>query len=326
MPESEWVSAHIFRHQDPDPLLAGPIAGLLAQLTECGAIDSYFFLRYWEGGPHVRLRMRVARPGAEATIRRLTVSACADFMAANPGEPQLSDSEYAALAPTLAAAERMTDFDRRLRTADSIDFIEYRPDHRRFGSGEALAHAEQHLAEASALALAMIGIGRSPSQRAGDAFAMLVANRLLRTRAEDEVAADARRIAADWGGELILNTAAFEDHYAATRDGLVSIVESVRTATERAGASRPWERWLRSADRLRSALVALDRQGRLDADWSALTGASTLAALDPAGPELVLEHCAHLMCNRLGIAPSQEMHLRALVARATADSVASRSR
>jgi hypothetical protein len=326
VPESKWVSAHIFRHHDPDPLLAGPISGLLTQLTACGAISGYFFLRYWEGGPHVRLRMRVARPGAEETIRRLTVSACADFMASQPVEPQLSDAEYAALAPALAAAEKLTHFDRRLRPAGSIEFIEYRPDQRRFGTGESLARAEQHLTEASALALAMIGIGRSPSQRAGDVFAMLVANRLLRTSSEDEVAADARRIAATWGGEFILGTAGFENHYAAARDGLVSVIEEIRAAIGREGPNRPWERWLESAARLRAALVTLDQQGGLDTDWPALTSAPTLAALHPAGPELILEHCAHLMCNRLGIQPSQEMHLRAMVARATADSVASRSR
>ena len=57
---STWISAHIFHAGDLDALITRVAGPLVSDLNP----EGFFFLRYWEGGPHLRLRMRVSDPGA----------------------------------------------------------------------------------------------------------------------------------------------------------------------------------------------------------------------------------------------------------------------
>ncbi|WP_437305923.1 thiopeptide-type bacteriocin biosynthesis protein [Sorangium sp. So ce388] len=65
-----WIYRKLFHNPDPegagtDALLLGLVDPLVSELEESGAIDRFFFLRYAEGGNHLRLRVRVA-PGRDA--------------------------------------------------------------------------------------------------------------------------------------------------------------------------------------------------------------------------------------------------------------------
>jgi len=68
-----WVYRQLFHDPQPDgsgtdALLTRLVAPAVEDLTGCGAIDRFFFLRYAEDGPHVRLRLRVSEGADPAAV------------------------------------------------------------------------------------------------------------------------------------------------------------------------------------------------------------------------------------------------------------------
>ena len=54
---SDWISLHIHRRGGMDHLLMGGVSPLIEHLRREGVLARWFFLRYWDGGPHLRLRL-----------------------------------------------------------------------------------------------------------------------------------------------------------------------------------------------------------------------------------------------------------------------------
>ncbi|WP_345708794.1 hypothetical protein [Kitasatospora paranensis] len=77
--------------------------------------------------------------------------------------------------------------------------------------------------------------------------------------------------------------------------------------------------WLTTVRDLNDTLVELELLGRLDAYPSFEAPADVLEHINHLVPQLIVERCAHLMCNRLGITLAQESHLRLLVTRTAFD-------
>jgi thiopeptide-type bacteriocin biosynthesis protein len=58
--EARWASFHVFCPTDRDALLMQVIHPVVAEVWLEGLADRFFFIRYPEGGDHVRLRLRIA--------------------------------------------------------------------------------------------------------------------------------------------------------------------------------------------------------------------------------------------------------------------------
>ncbi|WP_437926784.1 thiopeptide-type bacteriocin biosynthesis protein [Sorangium sp. So ce291] len=94
-----WIYRKLFHDRGPegegtDALLLGLVDPLVSGLEGSGAIDRFFFLRYAEGGDHLRLRVRVA-PGRDPIDVAARVDAAAARCAA------VSRAEAAAYEPEL---------------------------------------------------------------------------------------------------------------------------------------------------------------------------------------------------------------------------------
>ncbi|WP_437983462.1 thiopeptide-type bacteriocin biosynthesis protein [Sorangium sp. So ce117] len=94
-----WIYRKLFHDrglegEGTDALLLGLIDPLVSELEQRGAIDRFFFLRYAEGGDHLRLRVRVA-PGHDPVDVAARVDAAAACWAA------VSRAEAAAYEPEL---------------------------------------------------------------------------------------------------------------------------------------------------------------------------------------------------------------------------------
>jgi hypothetical protein len=55
--QGQWLSFHIYYHEDRDRILIGLVRPLIAELLRERWIDNFFFVRYMLGGPHIRLRL-----------------------------------------------------------------------------------------------------------------------------------------------------------------------------------------------------------------------------------------------------------------------------
>jgi thiopeptide-type bacteriocin biosynthesis protein len=276
-----WISAHLFSYGDVDLLLTRMVGPLTAELAADRLADRSFFLRYWDGGPHLRLRL-APLPGCGDEVRARVRARAAEYFRRNPSRAPQDGGDYAAQAAALAAAEGMTDYLRHPRPADSLEFIPYRREHDRYGYGASMEAVEAHFVESSRIALALVTTGMPAGVRTTAAYSVLlvawlaggVTPRLARARAE--AAYDRQR----------------ERLHAIARAMHALVRHSADRGEEPSGGELAG--WARSVGRLRAAL---DRAGA-----------------PPSGT--VIDTCAHLMCNRLGVNVAEEAHLRQLASRA----------
>jgi hypothetical protein len=167
-----WTSVHAFYHGDLDVLLRQAVRPLLDELRQASLIDGYFFLRYWEGGPHLRLRLSApARPGH---VRELALRRLRDYLAVSPSKDIPDLGRYPAEAARQAAAEGVVDYLRELMPNNTAREIAYRPEHDRYGHGEQLAAVERHFVESSRIALGLVAAGMSPGRRHTAAFSAIL--------------------------------------------------------------------------------------------------------------------------------------------------------
>ena len=216
----------------------------------------------------------------------------------------------------------MADYDTVLHPDNSVAFIDYVPETDVFGTGRALEAVEKQLMAASVLAVELIARGRTPGQRAMDAFAMLAANRTLFTGILPELAYQARFLV-ESGGTVaeLLGSPGFERHFEANKAQLRTSLESVWAATR--GVALPdasvASRWLATMRDFNDTLVELELLGELDAYPSFEAPADVLEHINHLVPQLIVERCTHLMTNRLGLSLAQESHLRLLLTRTAFD-------
>ena len=319
MSERSWVSAHLFYHADQDAVIVGVIKPSVDRLREAGVADGFFFLRYWEGGPHVRFRVLTESP---EEVRAIVEQTAAEFYAASPSTTSMSEKDYAESAPAHAALEEMAEFDPVLHPDNSVAFIDYLPETEVFGKGASLEAVEQQLMASSVLAVEMIARGRTAGQRAMDAFAMMAANRTLFTSILPELAYQARFLVESGGAaSKLLGSTEFEGYFEANKAHLRGSLEAVWAGTRGVAlpAASVASKWLASVRDLNDMLVRLELLRELDAYPSFDAPADVLEHINHLVPQLIVERVTHLMCNRLGISLAQESHLRLLLTRTAFD-------
>ncbi|WP_329569217.1 lantibiotic dehydratase C-terminal domain-containing protein [Kitasatospora sp. NBC_01266] len=282
--DRRWVSAHLFTSAPLDLVIPELLPELLAELRDAELIDGFFFLRHWQAGPHLRLRLRIAAPEHIRAIRtgravQAVQAALARHGAAQfrrrPSVRPFTEAEYQETAERLSALEPESAA-LALAPNDSLRFVRYQPEHAKYGTGRALAEVEEHFVRCSELALAALADRWSAADRQAYCFALLVA-----------AGAAARGAPAGTPAARL-----YQEH----RSRLLPVAAAVRGPSD----GSPAARWAESVRHLGSQL-------------SCLPGESA------PGPNLVGNHCAHLACNRLGVAPAQEALLRELAAFAVAE-------
>jgi thiopeptide-type bacteriocin biosynthesis protein len=67
---TDYLAVHIFYNvQDLRAVVLGCVDPLVQRLTRSGLISRFFFVRYWEGGNHVRLRVLPTTPDQKDAVR-----------------------------------------------------------------------------------------------------------------------------------------------------------------------------------------------------------------------------------------------------------------
>lgn len=295
-----WASLHTYH--------AGHLDSLVRAAAPHVSGRAWFFLRYWEGGPHLRVRVRGSADG----LREALVA----HLAAHPGPPGMDPSAYAAVAADLAAREERSDYERELRPADSVAVVPYRPEHDAYGAGPSLEVVERHFTESSDLALAVIAADVPAASRLG---AGLAAGLVALAVAEPDLD---RLIAAFTDAGAWDETAAphLEAAFRAHRDRLHAEVGSAWSGTEPTGTGL-LPRWRRSVRDLRDGLDKCFANGEPAPDGGSSPMAWQVAHLpaDERVPAGIVLRCAHLFCNRLGLTIADELHVNYLIARVVAD-------
>ncbi|MBP2052958.1 hypothetical protein J2Z21_005947 [Streptomyces griseochromogenes] len=283
-----WASWHVHQHHGQDRLLVEAVAPLIRAARDDGLADRAFVLRYWDGGPHVRLRLRAPSDAALAALESRVPAELAGWCREHPSERTMGAEEYALLRDRLgdpaSAAELVPD--------GSVVRAAYAPEYQRYGRGAALAACEEHFDDSTRIALDVLARGPAPSAR--DSLVVLVLARFLMARGSRVGRGWARRV-----GETGLPASARLD------------LTRIAALLERPPS--PVERFARSLEQLEDRLRTAGDGYRPPELGFGGVAFETAGAQDPVA---TLDICIHLFANRIGVTMPTELTLRASLAQA----------
>lgn len=166
---NEWISVHAWYYDvdRQDELLDVCIRPLTESMRKDGLASRYFFIRYWAGGPHIRLRV-VPEEGQELRCRAVMEHTLTAYLAENPScpPPGTFNWGYRGVDPV----------------ADNTwQYVAYEPEVERYGGEEGIRFAEEHFHQSSIIAFDIIRRSRTSSDPAGAkiAYALQLASVLV---------------------------------------------------------------------------------------------------------------------------------------------------
>jgi Lantibiotic biosynthesis dehydratase C-term len=148
---SRWRSCHLYYHGDGNLLLTHLVGPLAGSLLRADAVEHFFFIRYELGGPHVRLRLRVA-PGAEEAAEEAVKRAAADFFARWPSvQPRPAELVRRRTREIMAADP--SEADATLYPDNSLRIAPFVPEVNRYGGPDLISASLGFFALSSVRAL-----------------------------------------------------------------------------------------------------------------------------------------------------------------------------
>lgn len=273
-----WTGVYLrlsWRTPDVDAFIADRMAPALSRYREAGQIADWYYLRYWETGPHLRVRVRDAE---RATVGKI-IAELRDLIAADPSDVQEIDPDeyYAGFGVRDAPWYPHGD----------VREVAYQPETARYGGADALPIAEDLFCRSTEIAVAVLRAARSASAKLTAAIELTMATTSALDLDRPAAAAWLRTVGASW-------RVAMEP---TPPPSLTSHVTAHQILAARGGElAQRWHREPRGAtahwiDRVRAARAR--STGPMPHVW-----ASQL----------------HMLLNRLGIGPNEERAICWLVA------------
>lgn len=251
----------------------------------------WHYLRYWTGGPHVRVRLRDAVPGAADELAVTLRNA----LASRPQPEGYTPEQFYARFPQADVSHWMTH--------GEVVRAAYEPEVRRYGGMDALQLAEEFFGTSSELAAAVLRSAGSPESLvviAGDLMASAL--HAIGLPAVDMIS-QARAYHFSWDrseevdSEGATARAAAEDAY--WKDPSRWDARIGRIVEISGGEPTIYSAWAESVRRLATSLEERDRAGALEAP-----------------PQSIIWSLIHMMNNRMGVSVWQEQFISWLAAMA----------
>jgi thiopeptide-type bacteriocin biosynthesis protein len=328
--DGTWLSLHVFYAANANPVLVHCVRPLVERLQEQGLLRSWFFIRYWLEGPHVRLRLLPADAASAGAVAEAAEQAIADFLRRRPAlyeeDRNASGDLYKNMFLAEYSQERWdelygADGEMPFRANNSVAHIAYERELDRYGGPAGMELAEWHFQRSSELVITLLEttnvhvrtvlLGQAAQLTAGLCFAFL--------RDEEAVATFLVRYRTMW--ETSYQEPSDDQHerfdrsYARMKDRLVARVRHMRDSVrdEPGAAPTALERsWLDHCVELREKVLALSEAGALTfRDGSVPAPQDALA--------IVLSSYVHMTNNRLGVSILDEIYLSYVIGKALAD-------
>lgn len=139
--KKQWQSAHLYYAEPWHHFLTKFLKPWIAYNLEKEGI-AYFFIQYWERGPHIRFRYLLSAEQAEILNLKLQQ----DFNTFCKNHP----SSYGFENP---AEDFLAHIEKEWYPNNSLQFIDYEPETERYGGPQGLALSERHFKASSSLVL-----------------------------------------------------------------------------------------------------------------------------------------------------------------------------
>src|SRR5579883_2197516 len=165
MTTKKWINIHIFYASNANPMLVETIEPLVNDLRERGLIRRYFFIKYFQEGPHVRLRLLLQEGVAEEEVKRIAEEAINSYLKRRPAlysaDNEKAQAFYKDMYITEYGQEKWDEVYGAegvmpLRQNNSLHYIDYEPEYSRYGGPEGIEVAEWHFEKSSEIVLRLI--------------------------------------------------------------------------------------------------------------------------------------------------------------------------
>lgn len=132
-----WLAAYLYYTEPWTDLLLNAVQPFIEETMQIPGVEQYFFIRYWERGPHIRLRFKGDSDVLEQTVKPRLLAHFSDYMQQHPSERNTPEWEA-----TLPENDRWF-------PNNSVQWIEYEPETERYGGDVGILIAERHFQDSS---------------------------------------------------------------------------------------------------------------------------------------------------------------------------------
>lgn len=324
MPAKSWLAAYIYYSEPWDKLLVEAVHPFIKKIMNDALAEQYFFIRYWEKGPHIRLRFF----GETETLFKKVKPLLNDFF-----------SEYLKKSPSVDIKPGWVDElpeDQRWYPNNSVQFIEYEPEVERYGGPYAIVIAEKQFEASSKAVLAIISESADWSyERAmGSAIQLHLAFAFAVSMTLEEVKYFYDLIYRSWFHRAYYNyeknvseeelkkrseitLKAFEENFVRQKDFLVATHKTLWNAfKENIEFEQDWlNEWIADVRNIDEELTRLQEQGKFIVPQYYNTPIPSSIRKTMYDKMVVYESYIHMTNNRIGILNRDEAFLGFLIKR-----------
>lgn len=296
-----WQSVHLFNADAArsDAFLLEVVGPAMDQARQRGQLESWFFVRYWECGPHLRLRVKGMPPAAYAGLLAHLRAHFPRYCGTGAGLPAAYPDAMVFERSNVDAAAR------RWLAQGTVLEADYEPEWQRYGGVHALAVSERLFARSSALAMQIIAAAPETNARRTRGLLLTCVALAAGTGSRAGLLVFLQNMQRGWQALLGDVRKLNEDARAvslAQRERYLALIAHLQAAGDAPeGIARDW--WHALQD-------ATAQWRRLAADGLLLCPASGAAAADGPALERAIAGLAdshiHMMNNRLGLLPEVE--------------------
>ena len=274
-----WNSLHVFIHDfsKHDHFLNECIA----QLPET-ILQNTFFVRYWEGGPHIRLRTRAEVNTQQTFTTEQLEFDIKNYLSKNNFPSNLSRDDFYAQYRLQQTAQFQASWYPHL----SVEKIAYHAETQRYGGQICMALCEEHFCKDSALTLRLLHKTKSQRHALAFAYCIVYLEQLQFFKVDSWELSGIKELHPDQHERSVIKKQS-QQRYSGIKSALQTQFEAITSPTSCTMEVRL----------LRAQLKALFPQFQTHAQIPLVAIANSLL---------------HMSFNRLGIAPSEEAQLRYL--------------
>jgi thiopeptide-type bacteriocin biosynthesis protein len=327
-----WISLHIFYVGALEPLLLDAVDPLVQDLRAQQALERFFFIRYWQEGPHLRLRLLPAAGVEQEDVQKQAEEALRAYLKRSPSLYTLHNERrspsYKEMFLAEYSLEKWREFygdsdEMPLRPNNSVHAIPYEPEDGRYGGSAGVELAEWHFEQSSDMALKLMRTTNLHVRSILLGLALQLAVSLSVGLLEDQ--AQVARFFAHYEqfwtrnyGRAQTTPASFEKKYirmeATLQRRICDLRQSVLQGVQGQQTPLEWE-WIEHVRELKARLKLLVAEKKL-VFQNALTDHQPQTFDDLlATASLLLTSYIHMTNNRLGAHILDEMYLAYLIRR-----------
>ena len=307
--KSTWLSLHVFLSDSAlcVRFINEWLSAETRRLQMQGSLLGWFFIRYWEGGPHLRLRFKLSDDAVATKLQADLTQAAQAYI--NPS-PVTREAYYSAHA---FDGEALDPKSLSWYDEGTVAVIDYQQEWVRYGGQAAMTVSEQLFQVSSEITLALARHpNRTLEQHLASALGLMVASAQALSSDRQHNEHFFNRYAEFWRSynddAVLAERQALAQPLAPVRARLSAVMQQLQPDVATKSPERVW--W-QALQRAQSQWRSLYEQGVL---ISPLSGEVVRdEAAFQVATQLILSSQIHMMNNRLGIIPAQECYLARLL-------------